>query len=96
MLAIDTPQHLVRDKSWSINLKFKTLNPLDPDTIAPGSPRFGNIKSAGGFYILEVNEIEQAVIDLINRLKENRNQITELHAEQNSLEDIFIELTKGD
>jgi ABC-2 type transport system ATP-binding protein len=96
MLAMDTPQHLIQDKSWSTNIKFKTLHPLDMDTATPGSPRFENLKSAGGFYILEVNEMEQAVIDLINRLKENHNQITELHAEQNSLEDIFIELTKGD
>jgi ABC-2 type transport system ATP-binding protein len=96
MLTIDTPQHLIQDKSWSINIKFKTLNPMDPNTIASGSPGFGNIKSAGGFYILEVNEMEQSIIHLINRLKEDQNQITELHAEQNSLEDIFIELTKGD
>jgi len=96
MMAIDTPQHLIQDKSWSINIKFKTLNPLAPGIITAGSPRFGNLKSAGGFYILEVNEMEQAVIDLINLVKENKNQITELHAEQNSLEDIFIELTKGD
>jgi len=96
MLAMDTPQHLIQDKSWSINIKFKTLNPLDPDTITSVSPRFETLKSAGGFYILEVDEMEQAVIDLVNRLKENHNQITELHAEQNSLEDIFIELTKGD
>lgn len=96
MLAIDTPQHLIQDKSWSINIKFKTLKPLEPDTIAPGSPGFGNLKSAGGFHILEVKEMEQSIIDLINLLKENQNQITELHAEQNSLEDIFIELTKGD
>lgn len=96
MLAIDTPQHLIQDKSWSIHIKFKTLTPLDPDNIVSGSPRFETLKSAGGFYILEVNEMEQAIIDLVNRLKENQNQITELHAEQNSLEDIFIELTKGE
>ncbi|MCX6579187.1 MAG: ABC transporter ATP-binding protein [Candidatus Aminicenantes bacterium] len=94
LLAIDSPQHLIQMKSWSINIKFKTLEPLDVDTIAGKSPWFGNIKLASGFYILEVKQLEQAIIDLLGLLKEKHNRISELHAEQNSLEDIFIELTK--
>ncbi len=96
LLTVDTTQNLVQKKSWSINIRFKTLQPIDMDTLVSKSPCFKNIKSANGFYILEVNAVEQAIIDLLNAVKEAGNHITELHAEQNSLEDIFIELTKGD
>lgn len=95
MLTIDSPQHLIHERSWSIHLRFKTLTPVNMDTLTSKSPWFKSIKLSGGFYVLEVERMDDAVVDLHRTLKSEEIKITELHAEQNSLEDIFIELTKG-
>ncbi|MGE5344149.1 MAG: ABC transporter ATP-binding protein [Candidatus Omnitrophota bacterium] len=96
LLTVDTPQNLIQNKSWSINIRFKTLHAMDMDTLILKSPCFKNIKLSNGFYVLEVNTVEQAITDLMTAVREAGNQLSELHAEQNSLEDIFIDLTKGD
>ncbi len=93
IIAAGTPRELIDNSGISHRIDFKTENPIKDDTLSQLSKKHGKVDFERDRYSMKSDQAGKPLIDLIKLLEKEGNELTDLHLERPTLEDVFIKLT---
>ncbi|MBD3218373.1 MAG: ATP-binding cassette domain-containing protein [candidate division Zixibacteria bacterium] len=93
IIAEGTPRQLIDNSGISHRIDFKTENPVKDDTLSQLSEKHGKVDFERDTYSMKSDQAGKPLIDLIKLLEKEGNELTDLHLERPTLEDVFIKLT---
>jgi ABC-2 type transport system ATP-binding protein len=93
IIAEGTPKELIDNSGISHRIDFKTENPIKNDTLTELAEKHGKVEYERDTYSMKSDQAGKPLIDLIKLLEKEGNELTDLHLERPTLEDVFIKLT---
>jgi len=93
IISEGTPRELIENSGILHRINFQVKRPLTPASLEKLEKLHGMLEVRNDMYSLRSNQTGKPLVDLVKLLEEERNELTDLHLETPTLEDVFLKLT---
>jgi ABC-2 type transport system ATP-binding protein len=93
IIAEGTPRELVENSGILHRIDFQAKNPLSSAIRKKLESMHGKIEFRNDMYSIRSDQAGKPLVNLVKLLEEENNELTDLHLEGPTLEDVFLKLT---